>query len=53
MGGDEESEEQPHAKQIDPRFNHAPEPALWGPDAERDPVPVARDGKRKMPDARG
>ena len=51
-GGHEESEEQPHARQIDPRFDHAPEPALWGPDTERDPVPVARDGKRQMPDAR-
>lgn len=49
-GGDRSRmEEQPHAKQI----AHAPEPALRGADAERDPVPVARDGERSLPDARG
>ena len=37
------------AKQI----THAPEPALRGADAERDPVPVARDGERSLPNARG
>ncbi len=50
-GGDQSKmEEQPHAKQI----THAPEPALRGADAdaERDPVPVARDGERSLPDAR-
>lgn len=49
-GGDQSKmEEQPHAKQI----AHAPEPALRGADAERDPMPVARDGERSLPDARG
>lgn len=49
-GGDQtKMEEQPHAKQI----AHAPEPALWGTDAERDAVPIARDGERPLPDARG
>jgi len=49
-GGDQSKmEEQPHAKQI----AHAPESALRGADAERDPVPVARDGERSLPDARG
>lgn len=49
-GGDQRKmEEQPLAKQI----THAPEPALRGADAERDPVPVARDGERSLPNARG
>ena len=39
-GGDQGTfEEQPHAKQI----GHAPEPALWSPDALREALPVARD----------
>ncbi len=49
-GGDQSKmEEQPHAKQI----AHAPEPTLWGADAERDAVPIARDDERPLPDARG
>lgn len=44
-----EIEEQAHAKQI----GHAPEPAMRSPDQERDAVPVARDGERPLPDARG
>ena len=36
-GGEAESEERPHAKQL----THAPEPALRGADPEREPVPVA------------
>jgi len=49
-GGDQSKmEEQPHAKQI----AHAPEPTLRGADAEREPVPVARDGERSLPNARG
>ena len=49
-GGDcGKSEEQPHAKQI----AHAPEPALRSDDTERDTVPVARDGERPLPNARG
>lgn len=48
-GGDRSNlEEQPHAKQI----AHASEPAMPCPDAERDAVPVARDGERALPDAR-
>jgi hypothetical protein len=41
-------EEQPHAKQI----AHAPQPAVWSADQEREPVPVAGDGERPLPDAR-
>jgi hypothetical protein len=48
-GGDrEESEKQPHAKQI----AHAPEPALPSPDAGRDALPITRDAERALPDAR-
>jgi hypothetical protein len=49
-GGDRvKPEEQPHAKQI----GHAPEPALWSPNEEREAVPIARDGEWPLPDARG
>jgi hypothetical protein len=48
-GGRERLEERPSAKQI----AHAPEPALRSPDAARKTMPVARDGKRPMPNARG
>ena len=51
-GGGErgKSEEQPHAK---PNVHaHAPERSLRSPDAERDAVPVARDGERPLSDAR-
>jgi hypothetical protein len=49
-GGDRQKpEEQPHAKQI----AHAPEPALWSSDEEREAVPIARDGEWPLPDARG
>ena len=48
-GDRRKSEEQPHAKQI----AHAPEPALWNPDAEGDAVPVACHGERPVPNARG
>ena len=49
-GGDRAKlEEQPHAKQL----AHEPEPAMWSPNEERDAVPVARDGERPLPDARG
>jgi hypothetical protein len=48
-GGDcEKSKDQPHAKQI----AHAPQPAMRLGDAEREPVPVARDAERPLPDAR-
>jgi hypothetical protein len=47
-GGDGgKSEEQPHAKQI----AHAPQPAMRSPDKEREPVPVASDAERPMPNA--
>ena len=48
-GGDRtKSEERTHAKQI----AHAPQPAMWRADEEREPVQVARDGERPLPDAR-
>jgi hypothetical protein len=42
------SEDQPHAKQI----AHAPEPAMWSPDKEREFLPVTGDAERPLPDAR-
>jgi len=42
------SEDQPHAKPI----AHAPQPAMWGTDKERAPVPVTRDAERPLQDAR-
>ena len=49
-GGDrQKSEDQPHAKQI----AYAPESALRSPDTARDAVPVPRDGKRSLSNARG
>jgi hypothetical protein len=48
-GGDRpKSEDQAHAKQI----AHAPQPAVWSADKEREPVPIARDAERPLPDAR-
>ncbi|MFG1288427.1 hypothetical protein [Xanthobacter versatilis] len=48
-GGDaNNSEEQPHAKQI----SHAPERALPCPDEGGEALPVASDGERALPDAR-
>ena len=49
-GGGErpKSEDQPHAKQI----AHAPQPTMRRADAEREPVPVAGDAERPLPDAR-
>jgi hypothetical protein len=47
-GGDRaKSEEQPQAKQI----AHAPQPAMRSPDKEREPVPVASDAERPLPNA--
>lgn len=49
-GGDHSKlEEQAHAKQI----THAPEPPMWGQDPDRDAMPVASDGERTLPNARG
>ena len=42
-------EERPHAKQI----AYAPEPPLRSADPAREPVPVASDAERPLPDARG
>ena len=48
-GGDRpKSEDQPHAKQI----AHAPQPAMWSAHEEREPLPIAGDAERPMPDAR-
>ena len=48
-GGDRpKSEDQPHAKQL----AHAPEPAMWSADKERETVPIASDAERPLPDAR-
>jgi hypothetical protein len=48
-GGDRsKSEGQPHAKQI----AHAPQPALWSADKNREHVPIAGDAERPLPDAR-
>jgi hypothetical protein len=47
-GGAGKSEDQPHAKQI----AHASQPAVWSADAQREPVPLASDVKRPLPDAR-
>src|SRR3954470_865265 len=38
-GGEPKDRGQPHA----PALEHAPEPTLWGPDPQREPVPLARD----------
>src|SRR5262249_4987389 len=47
-GGSRKSEDQPHAKQI----AHAPQPAVWSADKEREPMPITRDAERPLPDAR-
>ena len=38
----------PSAKQI----GHAPQPAVWSADKERQPLPVSGDAERPLPDAR-
>jgi hypothetical protein len=49
-GGDRAKlQEQPHAKQI----AHAPQPAMRSADPAREPVPVASDAERTLPDAWG
>jgi hypothetical protein len=48
-GGDRQSvEEQPHAKEID----YAPKPTVWSADKTREPMQIAGDDERPMPDAR-
>jgi hypothetical protein len=47
-GGDlAKLKDHPNARQI----AHAPQPQMWSPDAQREPVPVARDAERPLPDA--
>jgi hypothetical protein len=48
-GSQPKSEDQAYAKQI----THAPQPAMRSPNPEREPVPVAGDAERPLPDARG
>jgi hypothetical protein len=49
-GGDHvKSGDQPHAKQV----THAPQPPLWSADTAREPLQLARDAERPLPDARG
>jgi hypothetical protein len=48
-GGDRrKSEDQAHAKQI----AHAPQPAVWSADKERDTMPITGDAERPLPHAR-
>ena len=49
-GGDRAKlEDQTHAKQI----THAPQPAMWSADTEREPVPITGDAERTLSNARG
>jgi hypothetical protein len=47
-GGRQRLEEQPHATEI----AYAPQPEVWSADKTREPVPIARDEKWSLPDAR-
>ena len=48
-GGDQPKlEDQPRAKQI----AHAPQPAVWSADKERQRLPVSGDAERPLPNAR-
>jgi hypothetical protein len=48
-GGDRaKPEDQPHARQI----AHAPQPAVWSADKEREPAPVAGNAERPLSDTR-
>jgi hypothetical protein len=46
-GHQTEMKDQPHA------IAHAPQPALWSEDPQREALPVAGDAERSLPDARG
>jgi len=48
-GGASDNQRQPHAKAL----SHAPVTPLWGEDEEREPVPLAGDAERQVPNARG
>jgi hypothetical protein len=43
-----QSEDHAHARQV----THAPQPTVRSEDKEREPVPIARDAERPLPDAR-
>ena len=47
-GMERKREDQPHARQI----AHTPQPETRRADPEREPVPVAGDAERPLPDAR-
>jgi hypothetical protein len=47
VGPSAEIEGQPHA------LGHAIQPTLWSENPQREPVPVASDAERSLPDARG
>jgi hypothetical protein len=47
-GVKKKSQDQPHAKPI----AYAPEPTLWGENKERQPLPIAGNAERPLPDAR-
>jgi hypothetical protein len=47
-GVKKKSQDQPHAKPI----AYAPEPTLWGENKERQPLPIASNAERPLPDAR-
>jgi hypothetical protein len=47
-GGASDNQRQPHAKAL----SHAPVTPLWGEDEEREPVPLAGDAERQVPNAR-
>ena len=45
------NQRQPHAQAL--ALTHAPVAPLWGQSPEREPVPLAGDAERPMPNARG
>jgi hypothetical protein len=47
-GDGQKTEDQPHAKQT----AHAPQPPMRSTNAEPNPVPIASDAERPVPDAR-
>src|SRR4051812_21439593 len=47
-GGEQKGDGQLHAQALE----HAPEPALWGPDPQPEPVSRARDAEREVSHAR-
>jgi hypothetical protein len=47
-GAKAQSEDHGHGRQV----THAPQPSVRSEDKEREPVPIARDAERPLPDAR-